>query len=65
MEKKNLKYKIIYNGAKKKEFSSPCKYLKKNLEICMKNSDDNIIVCQSIRNKYEHCLEKIFIPDNN
>ena len=35
-----------------------CDKLKKTLAICMKNSDDNIIYCQSIRDMYEDCLRK-------
>ena len=33
-----------------------CDKLKEKLATCMKNSDDNIIYCQSIRNMYEDCL---------
>ena len=35
----------------------PCGEFKKNLSICMKNSDDNIILCQDMRNIFEDCLK--------
>ena len=36
----------------------PCDEFKKNLSICMKNSDDNITACQSLRIIYEDCLRE-------
>ena len=36
-----------------------CLESKEKLSICMKNSDDNIIVCQKMRDLYESCIEKI------
>ena len=47
------KYDIVIN---EKDFS--CEEFKKNLSICMRNSDDNIIYCQSLRDVYESCLRK-------
>ena len=40
-----------------KQNKGHCKHLKKLLNECLKNSDGNIIVCQSVRNVYEFCLE--------
>jgi len=40
--------------------NGPCKFLKKNLYVCLKNSDGNITVCQNVRNAYEFCLENHF-----
>tara|TARA_B100001027_G_C16090316_1_gene251384 strand:+ start:157 stop:360 length:204 start_codon:yes stop_codon:yes gene_type:complete len=37
---------------------NPCDDFKTNLAVCMKNSDNNIMVCQSLRNFYENCLEE-------
>ncbi len=51
------KYKLIFNGNKNKD-KSPCEFLYKQLSNCMKNSDDNIIACQDLRNNYENCLRK-------
>lgn len=36
----------------------PCDDFKTNLAVCMKNSDNNIMVCQSLRNFYENCLRE-------
>ena len=36
----------------------PCEELKNKLSVCMKNSDDNIIVCQSLRDAFESCLRE-------
>lgn len=36
----------------------PCESFKKELSICMKNSDNNIIECQSLRNAYESCIRE-------
>ena len=38
--------------------NDPCESLKNKLSVCMKNSDDNIIVCQSLRNAFESCLRE-------
>ena len=46
---------IIKNQTIKNKF---CEKFKKNLSNCMKNSDDNIIYCQQIRDVYENCLRK-------
>ena len=37
---------------------NPCEEFKTKLSICMKNSDDNIIACQSLRDIYENCLRE-------
>tara|TARA_Y100000591_G_scaffold333311_1_gene375609 strand:+ start:5259 stop:5453 length:195 start_codon:yes stop_codon:yes gene_type:complete len=38
--------------------NDPCDEFKNKLSICMKNSDDNIMACQEIRNVYESCLRQ-------
>ena len=61
MENNNKKtYKIVLSNDQKKEFGGPCSDLKKKLSACMKNSDDTILECQSVRNSFEQCLEKHF-----
>lgn len=61
MENNNKKtYKIVLSNNQKKVFGGPCGDLKKNLSTCMKNSDHNILECQSVRNSFEQCLEKHF-----
>ena len=35
-----------------------CEEFKTKLSMCMKNSDDNIIACQSLRDIYENCLRE-------
>lgn len=52
-------YKIVLSNDQK-EFGGPCSDFKKKLSACMKNSDDNILECQSVRNSFEQCLEKHF-----
>lgn len=47
------KYKLVSNNCLKE-----CNTFKEKLNVCMKNSDNNIIVCQQIRNDYENCLLK-------
>ena len=37
---------------------NPCEEFKTKLSMCMKNSDDNIIACQSLRDIYENCLRE-------
>ena len=37
---------------------SPCDEFKKSLSMCMKNSDDNIMACQSLKTIYEDCLRE-------
>ena len=60
MENNNKKtYKIVLSN-NQKVFGGPCGDLKKNLATCMKNSDHNILECQSVRNSFEQCLEKHF-----
>ena len=69
MEKKNTIEEIVidfsqisdeYIGDKKiiNKTNDPCEELKNKLSICMKNSDDNIIVCQSLRDAFESCLRE-------
>lgn len=53
-KKKEEKEKCGINTVNK---NGPCKLLKIQLNACLKNSDDNIILCQSVRNAYEYCLE--------
>ena len=36
----------------------PCDEFKENLSMCMKNSDDNITACQSLKTIYEDCLRE-------
>tara|TARA_B110000261_G_C13036563_1_gene338511 strand:+ start:99 stop:302 length:204 start_codon:yes stop_codon:yes gene_type:complete len=61
MENNNKKtYKIVLSNDQKKVFVGPCGDFKKNLSTCMKNSDHNILECQSVRNSFEQCLEKHF-----
>ena len=50
-----MEKKIIKNQSIKKNF---CEEFKKDFFICMKNSEDNIIVCQEFRDVYENCLRK-------
>ena len=57
MENRNKKNTVVEND---KPLMGPCNTIKKKLEICMKNSDDNIIYCQELRNNYENCLEEHF-----
>lgn len=38
--------------------NNPCKGFKTKFSICMKNSDDNIVACQSLRYVYESCLRE-------
>jgi|TARA_B110000858_G_scaffold136746_1_gene155379 hypothetical protein len=59
-KKEEKSYKTVLSNDQKKEFDEPCSDLKKKLSICMKNSDDNILECQSVRNSFEQCLEKHF-----
>ena len=44
-------HKLVKNDCLKE-----CDKFKNKLEICMKNSDNNIIPCQALRNDYESCL---------
>ena len=37
---------------------NPCEEFKTKLSMCMKNSDDNIAACQSLRDIYENCLRE-------
>lgn len=55
----NKQYKIVLSH-QKKEVDDPCGDFKKKLSVCMKNSDDNILECQLVRNSFEQCLENIF-----
>ena len=50
MEKNIIKNQTIKNKS--------CEKFKKNLYICMKNSDYNITYCQQLRYVYENCLRK-------
>ena len=36
----------------------PCEEFKTKLSMCMKNSDDNIVACQSLRDIYENCIRE-------
>ena len=47
-------YKLVKSDCLKE-----CDKFKNKLEICMKNSDNNIIPCQALRNDYESCLVEI------
>jgi hypothetical protein len=55
----NKQYKIVLNH-EQEEVDGPCGDFKKKLSACMKNSDDNILECQLVRNSFEQCLEKHF-----
>lgn len=59
-KKKEKSYKTVLSNDQKKEFNGSCGDFKKKLSVCMKNSDDNILECQSVRNSFEQCLEKHF-----
>lgn len=37
---------------------NPCEEFKTKLSMCMKNSDDNIVACQSLKDIYENCLRE-------
>lgn len=38
----------------------PCATFKRDFQICMSNSDDNVITCQKLKGDYEKCIEKHF-----
>ena len=59
-KKKEKSYKTVLSNDQKKEFHGSCSDFKKKLSACMKNSDDNILECQSVRNSFEQCLETHF-----
>ena len=54
---KNYIYKTRDYVEKKEINKNDCSFLYKKLSICMKNSDDNIILCQDMRNIFEDCLK--------
>ena len=55
--RKNYIYKTSDYVEKKEINKNDCSFLYKKLSICMKNSDDNIILCQDMRNIFEDCLK--------
>ena len=49
----------------KRDCLEECDNFKNKLEICMKNSDNNIIQCQDLRNNYENCLIEMHKKESN
>ena len=48
------------NKSKKSYLVGPCAIFKRDFQICMSNSDNNVIVCEKLKKDYENCVEKHF-----